>query len=205
MPLFTPARLVLLVFTLGYTFAGAFYLFRHGNTEFLTYLVALTPLLFLGFWLNIRYNVPLWMLWLISILFALHLAGGTVMVGGSVLYDYVIVPIPNWTGLTLWKYDQFVHPYGAASLALISYALMARSVRLPHFVLFLLAFMVANGAGALNEVAEFATKIATPDTGVGGYYNTALDLFFNMLGAAGGALLGRLLIRRNLDSKPVSS
>ena len=39
------------------------------------------------------------------------------------------------------------------------------------------------GFGALNEVVEFAAVAFFGQTGVGGYWNTALDLVFNMLGA----------------------
>jgi hypothetical protein len=56
--------------------------------------------------------------------------------------------------------------------------------------------MIGNGAGALNEVIEFLTKITVPHTDVGGYYNTALDLFFNMMGSLMGGIAGILLIRR---------
>ena len=38
------------------------------------------------------------------------------------------------------------------------------------------------GMGALNEVVEFMAVLNAPETGVGGYFNTALDLTFNMLG-----------------------
>jgi uncharacterized membrane protein YjdF len=196
MKLFTPARLVLVLFTFAYIVAGAFYLLAHGNHEFLLYLIALAPILVLGFYLQARYEFPLWMMWLISILVALHLAGGSIKVNGDVLYNFVLVPIPNWTGLTIWKFDQLVHPYGAASIALITYALLTGRTKLTSAVVLLLAFMVANGAGALNEVIEFITKITVPHTDVGGYYNTALDLLFNMIGAAFGSLIGGALFRR---------
>jgi putative membrane protein len=52
------------------------------------------------------------------------------------------------------------------------------------------------GLGALNEIVEFAAVVASPSTGVGGYYNTALDLVFNGLGATlaviGAALIGKI-------------
>jgi hypothetical protein len=39
------------------------------------------------------------------------------------------------------------------------------------------------GLGALNEIIEFSAVMLVPNTNVGGYYNTALDLAFNGLGA----------------------
>jgi len=46
------------------------------------------------------------------------------------------------------------------------------------------------GAGALNEIVEFVATVLVPETNVGGYYNTALDLVFN----AAGALVAGLYI-----------
>jgi hypothetical protein len=43
--------------------------------------------------------------------------------------------------------------------------------------------MAGLGAGALNEIIEFAATVIFPDTGVGGYVNNSLDLVFNLLGA----------------------
>ena len=46
------------------------------------------------------------------------------------------------------------------------------------------------GLGAVNEIIEFTAVLAVPDTNVGGYYNTALDLCFN----AGGAVIAMVLV-----------
>src|SRR4051812_11112421 len=76
MRLFTPARLAVLFFTCAYLLIGAFYLVHEHNNEFLIYLAVLTPLIVVAFYLQVRYDIPLWMLWLLSTLCALHLAGG---------------------------------------------------------------------------------------------------------------------------------
>jgi uncharacterized membrane protein YjdF len=191
----TLARAALFTFTLLYIAIAAYSLIREGNTEFLAYIAILILLLILGSYLVVRFDLPLWIPWLISILGALHVAGGGLIVHGDVLYNLVLIPIPNWTGLTIWKFDQLVHPYGAFVVALITYALLARATLLSRMLLVGIAFMVANGAGALNEVVEFITKITVPNTDVGGYYNTALDLFFNMLGALIGSVAGLISIR----------
>ena len=196
MKFLTPARLLLLFFTAVYIVAAIIYVLKEGSAEFLIYVGIFIVLFLVGFYISIRYELPIWMMWLISILGALHLAGGWVIVRGDVLYNFVLIPIPNWTGLTIWKYDQLVHPYGAAVVALISYTLLAKKTSLKWIALFATAFMIGNGAGAINEVTEFITKITVPHTDVGGYYNTALDLFFNMMGSFVGSLLGLLLIRR---------
>ena len=37
--------------------------------------------------------------------------------------------------------------------------------------------------GAVNEMIEFIVVLLVPDNGVGGYYNTLLDIVFNFIGA----------------------
>lgn len=197
----TFARSILVAFTALYIAAAAVIIIRVGNTEFLVYIGLLIAVLALGWYVVRGFDLPIWMPWLVSILGALHVAGGGLIVHGDVLYNLVLIPIPNWTGLTIWKFDQLVHPYGALVVALISYALLARSTKLDRMLIIGIAFMIANGAGALNEVVEFITKITVPNTDVGGYYNTTLDLFFNMLGALIGSMLGLFLSKtKTLDT-----
>jgi hypothetical protein len=51
----------------------------------------------------------------------------------------------------------------------------------PRF--YLLAVMAACGFGAINEIIEFIATVISPQTNVGGYINTSLDLCFNLIGA----------------------
>ena len=41
--------------------------------------------------------------------------------------------------------------------------------------------LAAMGFGMLNKMIEFSTVLMVPDTNVGGYYNTALDLVSNSI------------------------
>jgi len=95
-------------------------------------------------------------------------------------------------GITLWRFDQLVHPYGTAVAALIAYFFIARHAKLPRIWMVILAAFVAMGLGALNEVIEFITKLTVPNTDVGGYNNTAIDLCTNMVGAIIGAAIAAL-------------
>jgi hypothetical protein len=52
------------------------------------------------------------------------------------------------------------------------------------------------GLGAVNEIIEFAAVLGLPDTNVGGYLNTGLDLVFNAIGAIIAMALAALLERR---------
>ena len=46
-----------------------------------------------------------------------------------------------------------------------------------------IAALAGMGFGAINEIVEFMAVLAVPDNGVGGYYNTAIDLVSNAIGA----------------------
>jgi hypothetical protein len=52
------------------------------------------------------------------------------------------------------------------------------------------------GLGAVNEIIEFIAVLSVPDTNVGGYYNTALDLVFNGAGAVIAMVIVALAGRR---------
>ena len=43
--------------------------------------------------------------------------------------------------------------------------------------------MAGLGVGALNEIVEFTAVVLAPETGVGGYNNTSLDLVSDLIGA----------------------
>jgi hypothetical protein len=47
-----------------------------------------------------------------------------------------------------------------------------------------MAAIAGMGLGALNEIVEFIAVLTLPETGVGGYVNTSLDLTANTIGAA---------------------
>ncbi len=51
------------------------------------------------------------------------------------------------------------------------------------------------GLGAVNEIIEFIAVVVFPNTNVGGYVNTALDLVFNAAGAITAMVLVHLVIK----------
>src|SRR4051812_14092916 len=109
-------RIFVLLFTLLYIAGAGVYFFLSGVEEFTLYLAVLLVLVGLVAWTLPRTRLPTWSLWLLSILGLLHALGGGVKVNGDVLYNYVIIPIVNngVNGITLWRFDQLVHPYGTA-------------------------------------------------------------------------------------------
>ena len=86
----------------------------------------------------------------------------------------------------IFKYDQLVHIIGffAATLALY-YTLkpLLKDNMKKWTALSIIVIMAGLGAGALNEIVEFTATVFVPETGVGGYENTSLDLVADLIGA----------------------
>lgn len=199
----TLGRIALLAFTLLYIAGAGIYFFLTGVKEFTFYLLVLLILVGIITWLLPRMKLPTWSLWLLSILGLLHALGGGVKVHGDVLYNWVMIPIVNngVNGITLWRFDQLVHPYGTAIAAIILYFVIARAAKLPRIWMVAIAALAAMGLGSINEVIEFITKLTVPHTDVGGYDNTALDLCSNFIGSLIGAGFAAFKWGKNPPSK----
>ena len=119
--------------------------------------------------------------------------GGSAYISGTRLYDIILIPIIDDPFFIL-KYDQFVHAFCYVAFSILIYYILKS-----HFkpnqerVLVIFAILAASGVGLLNEVLEFGMVIfAGAAEAVGGYYNTALDLVFNVI----GAIIGTLYVSR---------
>ena len=189
----TIPRLLPLLFTVLYTAFAAFHFVSIGNSEFLGYIAVIVLFVVLGGCVLSHQCVPAWLLWLLSSVGLLHMLGAAMLVNGDVLYNYVPVYIENPTGLTFIKFDQIVHTYGSLVASVLSYFFLRRDSQFHAFGLFVFAVLASMGMGAINEIIEFAAKLSVPDSNVGGYYNTAVDLTVNFLGAIIGALVASLL------------
>ena len=165
-----------------------------GNWEFLAYIGQVVALLVLLIATIHKTHFPIWLLSLLSVWSALHMAGGSVVVGDGVLYAYriheFIVLGPNADGFIL-RYDQVIHCFGFFVATFVAYWLllpqMKHGARIG--VLAFIAALAGMGFGAINEVVEFGAVLAVPDNGVGGYYNTAIDLCANAVGATLAAVV----------------
>ncbi|KND47061.1 MAG: hypothetical protein AB199_01365 [Parcubacteria bacterium C7867-004] len=190
----TRGRMIVLTFTILYIAAAAVYFYTTGVKEFTLYLAVLLGLVAFVAWTLPRTKLPTWALWCLSILGLLHALGGGVIVNGDVLYNLVLIPIIDngVNGVTIWRFDQLVHPFGTAIGAIIIYFFIARASKLPRVWMVVLAALAAMGLGALNEVIEFITKLTIPNTEVGGYSNTAIDLCANLIGSLVGAAFAAL-------------
>ena len=188
----------IVLFTLAYVLIAAVWVVSHGNHEFLAYIGLLLVLAAVVWMVHRAINIPLSLLWCLSLWGAAHLAGGLVPIPetwprsgeSAVLYNLWLWP--GWL-----KYDQLTHAYGFGITTWLcwrglcsAFGRMGRSPQ-PTLGLLTLAAAAGTGFGALNEVIEFIVTLLVPENNVGGYVNTALDLCFNLL----GALIAVLLIR----------
>lgn len=98
---------------------------------------------------------------------------------GRILYDLPLVLYPL-------QVDRLVHGFGSAIICLVAWEVLRSHLtatdRVPWSVVYLVA-LVGMGAGAIGEVAEFASSSFAPSN-VGGYVNTGWDLVFNLVGCA---------------------
>lgn len=125
--------------------------------------------------------------------------GGGVRFGDSVLYAATLIQIISSGELVILKFDQFVHFFGFAVTTFVAYQLLKPYLndKANYKVIYPMLAAIGMGMGALNEIVEFTAVVSFPKTGVGGYYNTALDLVFNTLGAITAVVL--IYFRRNKD------
>jgi len=194
---FAPTRseLGVAAFTVSYIVVFTAWFLSIGNYEFIIYVITMVALvLLIGLSLR-KAEYPPAMLWALSLWGLAHMAGGGLPVNGTVLYNLALAPVIETDQFVILKYDQLVHAYGFGVTAWVLHHLLTR-----HFpqtrntaTALILPALAAMGLGAVNEMIEFAAVIAVPDTNVGGYYNTLLDLCFNAV----GALIAMLIIRRN--------
>ena len=94
----------------------------------------------------------------------------------------------------IWRYDQLVHMWGFGACALVVFCLLEGHLKKPlrgSVGLYIVLVMAGLGLGALNEIIESIVSLIVPESGVGGYINTTLDLCADLI----GAILGLLYIR----------
>lgn len=189
----TRAEITVGLFTLAYVAGFTVFFLSIGNYEFIVYILTMAALISLIALSLRKAEYPPAMLWALTIWGLAHMAGGGVPVAGSVLYNLRLLPIVETGEVFILKYDQLVHAYGFGVSAWL-----LRHLLLRHFpdtlgttTSYVYPALAAMGLGAVNEMVEFSAVLMVPDTNVGGYYNTALDLVFN----AGGAVIAMLLAR----------
>ncbi len=185
----TAQKWFLIIFNLAYVLGfGAYYLLS-GNYEFVWYVAVLVFffILVLATWHRAKFDTVI--LWGLSIWGLLHMAGGGLKVGDGVLYSLHLIPIIGSGDAYILKFDQVVHFFGFFVSTLVVYHLLKPYLnsQANWKVVYPLIIAAGMGLGVLNEIVEFMAVVIFPNTGVGGYYNTAIDLIFNTFGAIAAA------------------
>jgi uncharacterized membrane protein YjdF len=152
------------------------------NYEFLFYIATLFIVSVALFYLDKKYNFSKTSLSLFSAWVILHFCGGSIYISGTKLYDKVLIPLIG-SPLYILRYDQIIHLFCYIVITLFIYQILRNYIKKNKLVLGIFAFLGGIAIGALNEIIEFSTVILFGTTGVGDYFNNALDLVSNSIGA----------------------
>ena len=182
----TKQHWILIAFNLLYLVPFTLYYVAIGNYEFLWYISVLVIFFVLILGTIHKSNFTPLILWGLSLWSLLHMLGGGVKVAEGVLYSKPLIPLFEIGGNVILKYDQVVHAFGFFIATLVMHHILKPYLneKTNWNVVYLVVWAAGMGLGALNEVVEFIAVVMVPDTNVGGYYNTAIDLIANMIGAA---------------------
>jgi uncharacterized membrane protein YjdF len=199
----TPAARTVLAFTGLYLVAAGVGVIVTDDREFRVYLVVVVGVTGAIVALHRRIGFSVALLGAISLLGAVHMAGGLIRVpegwpvdGRRVLYNLWLIP-------GRLKFDQVVHFYGSAvgTWACWQWLRAAAKLTRPELSTVTIAALAAIGLGAINETAEFLTTRVVEETNVGGFENTGWDLVSNFLGATVSAMI---LLARRLGTSPTT-
>ena len=153
------------------------------KVEFLVYVVTLWPMIYLiertdrvfGYGLPAKIGFSTWLF--------LHLGGGTFKINGDRWYDTILIHIVG-EPYDILKYDQALHTFCYFVITLFIYAVVRHisKEKANRLVICLITALGAMGVSATNEIIEFSAVVVFGSTGVGDYFNNALDLVFNLAG-----------------------
>jgi len=161
------------------------------NYEFLIYIGVIIFFLILILVTRKKINYPPLLLWSLTAWSFLHMAGGALTWNGVIWYKQILLPLAG-EPYNILRYDQVIHMFGFFTATVLSYYLLRPLLKDPKNLkgsLMLIMVMAGCGFGALNEVIEFLVDTSIPESGVGGYINTSLDLVSNLIGSCIAALV----------------
>ena len=154
------------------------------NLEFLFY--AATVVIFLGILHRTQatFGYSDLALWGVITWVVLHILGGLWQLDGEVLYSKMLVPLIA-EPYSVLKYDQVGHAFCEFVVSLLMWrgVLYASRADASRSLLIFITVLAATAVGGFNEIIEFIATVSLPNTNVGGYENTAIDIISNMLGA----------------------
>ena len=154
------------------------------NYEFILYIGVIIFFLAVFVATNHKIYYPNFVLWGLTLWALMHMAGGSVHISGVLLYKIMIIPLGET--IPVFRFDQLVHIIGFGVATMTLYYVLKPLLKPDSKSIWALSIVLVCaglGIGALNEIIEFIATLLVPQTGVGGYLNTALDLCANLIGA----------------------
>jgi len=177
-------HIVLLTFNIILLLAFGIIFLTRKNFEFLIYvgvIIVCLALISISFF-KITYSI--FTLLGLTIWSVMHMCGGGIYFNGMRLYEVIIIPLSKT--YPILRYDQVVHTFGFAAATLAMFDLLRPLLKenMDGIIsLSIVVIMAGLGVGAFNEIVEALVAAAIPESGVGGYVNTALDLIADLLGS----------------------
>lgn len=151
------------------------------NYEFIIYIWVIIFALLLLITSNKHVKYSMLVLWCLSIWSFLHMAWWGLTYDWVIWYKQILIPISEYYNIL--RYDQAIHAFWFFTMTLVSYEILKNHLKTPKltFWIGLVLVMAWCGFWALNEVIEFIVDQSLPESGVGGYINTSLDLVSNLV------------------------
>lgn len=166
-----------LVFLCFYVSVFLVITFIHENYFYFFNALGILAFGFLIAWKQDRLKFSRFLLWALSIWGLLHMLGSVVKINGKILYDV-------WVIEDVIRYDSILHFFGTGIAVFTAFEMMKPNLAKKYniFLVFLLIFLVAMGAGALKEAGEFLKHWGRNSYRENGYFDTGVDLIYNIMG-----------------------
>ena len=194
-------QLAILIFNLFALAVFSVHFFIKGNYEFIIYIGVITFFLIIFIATNSKIYYPNALLWALTAWAVMHMAGGSIFINNVKLYEIILIPLS--ATIPIFRYDQLVHIIGFATATATMFYILKPLLRPKLKGFWALSIIIVSaglGVGAFNEILEFITSVIVPESDVGGYLNTSLDLVSNLIGAVLAMCIIRLT-NSNLTAK----
>lgn len=178
--------------------AATVYFVALKNFEFLVYSGTLIILILIIFFTDKKFKYTSAAKWGFFIWMVIHMAGGSVYIGATRLYDVILLHIIG-EPYHLLRYDQFVHFFCYIVMTLFMFTILKTITKekCSQITLIIILILAGSSIGAINEIIEFSTVVMFESNGVGGYFNTLIDICANLVGAITAAIY--LIINKDIN------
>jgi uncharacterized membrane protein YjdF len=174
-------RAIIFILTITYMIGFIFLGIINQNKEFLFYTLIILTLISILILNDKKLRLPSNLLAGLSFFGFIHVLGGIVYIQEVRLYDL-------WLLNGFIRYDNLVHFVGSFFSAYgIHYLIspyLTKEAKENKFIEGMIIVLATLGIGAIHEIIELITVIyLQKGPEIGGYFNNALDLVYNMIGS----------------------